>query len=303
MATATSNAGTTTRSSRDARDGRDLLRTSARAVRDGVGSMTAGRRALPGLLITGGQRCGTTSLYKALVQQPHLHRPVWRKGVHFFDTDFDKGVDWYRSHFPLVSTVRRSGERHGLAATCFESSPYYLFHPLAAERIKATLPEVQVVVLVRDPVERAVSAHAHERGRGYEPLDLLDALEAEESRLAGEEERLANDPTYRSHAHQHQAYRARGEYAVQLEKLAGVLGRERIHVVDSHRFFEDPAPVYTALLDALGTRTVVPTRFEQHNARRPAPIDAGLRRELEAHFAPHDEALASWLGAPASWRA
>ena len=101
----------------------------------------------------------------------------------------------------------------------FESSPYYLFHPLALDRIAADLPDVKLVVLVRDPVERAYSAHAHEAARGYEDLSFAAALEAEEGRLDGEVERLLGDPAYESHAHRHQALRSRGEYAVQLERL------------------------------------------------------------------------------------
>ena len=68
----------------------------------------------------------------------------------------------------------------------FESSPYYLFHPLSAERIARDLPGVKVLVLVRDPVERAYSAHAHELARGYETEQFERALELEEERLRGE---------------------------------------------------------------------------------------------------------------------
>lgn len=279
----------------------DPLRPQALRGRDVVGRLTRGRRALPGLLLAGGQRCGTTSMYQALAQQPHLHRPVWRKGVHYFDMSYERGTDWYRSHFPLESTVRRSAQRHRSVATCFESSPYYLFHPWAATRIQETLPEVRLLVLVRDPVERACSAHAHELARGYETLPLAQALAAEEQRLAGEDQRMLDDPGYQSHAHRHQAYRSRGEYAPQLERLAGVLGRERIKVVDSHRFFAQPEEVFEDVLSWLGTRSLVPTRFERHNARRRPDIDPGLHRDLAAHFEPFDAALEPWLGAAPSW--
>ncbi len=280
----------------------DPLRPPALLGRDVVGRMTRGQRALPGLLLAGGQRCGTTSLYQALTQQPQFFRPVWRKGVHYFDMAYEQGTDWYRSHFPLKSTVRRASERHATLSTCFESSPYYLFHPRAAERIRETLPEVRVVVLVRDPVERAVSAHAHELARGFETLTLAEALDAEPGRLTGETERMLADPSYQSHAHRHQAYRSRGEYAPQLERLAGVLGRDRIKVIDSHRFFTEPEEVFDDLLDWLGTRRLVETRFERHNARPHADLDPGLRRDLTTHFEPYDAQLAPWLGRPVSWR-
>ena len=280
----------------------EATRTALLLGADAVGRMTSRARVLPGLLISGGQRCGTTSMYKALVQQPTVFRPVWRKGVHYFDVDYDRGLDWYRSHFPLIAQLDRAARRHKTRALAFESSPYYLFHPLAAERIARDLPEVQLLVLVRDPVERAYSAHAHEYARGFETLDFVSALAAETERLEGEEARLIADPGYRSDAHRHQAYLARGQYATQLERVAGIVGRDRIKVVDSHRFFSDPEPTFGSVLDWLGVEPLVRTDFERHNARPRADMPEDLRRRLEDHFEPHDAALEAWLGHVPSWR-
>lgn len=278
------------------------VRPSALAVRDLVGRATGGRRALPSVLVIGSQRCGTTSMYKALAQQPHVFRPVWRKGVHYFDVSYDRGPRWYRSHFPRESALARAAERYRSDPFCFESSPYYMFHPSAAHRIRSTLPDVRLIVLVRDPVERAYSAHAHELARGYENLPFDEALAAEDGRLAGEEERMLTDPTYSSHAHRHQGYRSRGEYAPQLERLAGILGRDRIKVIDSHRFFADPEPIYADLLGWLGTRMITQPVFERHNARPRMPLTDGVRRQLDEHFAPIDERLGEWLGHTPTWR-
>ena len=65
-------------------------------------------------------------------------------------------------------------------------------------------------MLVRDPVERAYSAHAHELARGFETEPFERALELEDQRLSGEAERIVADPGYLSHSHQHHAYRAQG---------------------------------------------------------------------------------------------
>jgi hypothetical protein len=242
-------------------------------------------------------------MYQALVAQPTIFRPVWRKGVHYFDVDYDRGPEWYRAHFPLRRQLSRAERRYDTRALTFESSPYYLFHPLAAARIAHDLPGVRLLVLVRDPVERARSAHAHEFARGFETLDFEAALDAEDERLAGEESRLRAEAGYESPAHRHQAYRSRGEYAVQLERVADLVGRDRILVVDSHSFFADPAPVYTRVLDWLG---VAPRRqpvFDRHNARpRSGTLPGSVRRRLEEHFEPHDRALESWLGHLPSWR-
>ncbi|MFC7757315.1 hypothetical protein ACFQY4_03990 [Catellatospora bangladeshensis] len=61
-----------------------------------VGWMTAGARMLPSFLICGGQRCGTTSLYRALAAHPAILKAVLHKGVHYFDTSYHRGGAWYR---------------------------------------------------------------------------------------------------------------------------------------------------------------------------------------------------------------
>jgi hypothetical protein len=258
----------------------------------------------PSFLICGGQRCGTTSLYRALAAHPAILKAVLHKGVHYFDTSYRRGMAWYRGHFPLQRTADKVSDRYGIPARTFESSPYYMYHPQAAARIARDLPYAKIVVLVRDPVERAYSQHAHEVARGFEQeRDFGNALALEPARLHRQEERLAQDPDYYSFAHQHHAYRARGEYARYLGGMAQHVGRERIHVVESERFFADPDPAYDEVLDFLGVPNLGRPPFERHNARpRAADMDPAIRRELTAHYIPHDEALATWLGRMPIWR-
>jgi predicted DCC family thiol-disulfide oxidoreductase YuxK len=257
-----------------------------------AGRMTGPLRMLPDFLIVGAQRCGTTSMYRALSEHPSAKKAVLHKGVHYFDMNYERGPRWYRAHFPL----RTAG------AVTFESSPYYLFHPLAAERIAADLPGVKLIVLVRDPVQRAYSAYAHERSRGFETESFERALELEQQRLHGEAELMIADPRYLSLSHQHHAYVSRGRYVEQLARLERLFGRDRIHVADSGDFFAEPEPVYAAVLDFLGLPLAGYPRFEQHNARPRPPIGPALADRLDAHFLPHDEALSGWLGRTPSWR-
>ncbi|HEX3908700.1 MAG TPA: sulfotransferase domain-containing protein [Mycobacteriales bacterium] len=266
------------------------------------GRLTASRRMTPSFLVAGGQRCGTTSMYKALIQHPVVLGPVLHKGIHYFDVAYDKPFDWYQAHFPL----RRTGARHstgGTAAVTFESSPYYLYHPLAAQRIAHDLPDVKLLVLVRDPVERAYSAHSHEVARGYEPVtDFETALALEPTRLAGEEDRLRRDPTARSESHRHHAYVQRGQYVDHLRRLSDELGRDRIHVVDSQGFFDNPQPCFDGVLRFLDLPVGPQPVFDRHNARSRSTLSDQLRTRLTEHFEPYDAELAEWLGSVPSWR-
>lgn len=267
-----------------------------------VGRLTSGARMLPGFLIVGAQRCGTTSMYRTLERHPAVMTAVMHKGVHYFDMNYGRGIGWYAAHFPLSRAARWLAASVDIAPVTFESSPYYMFHPLAAARIARDLPSVKLVVLVRDPVERAYSAHAHELARGFETESFSQALELENDRVKGEVERITSDSSYLSLSHQHHAYRARGQYIDQLERLEKEFGAERIHVVDSGDFFADPAPEYDALLDFLGLPHRGYPAFERHNARPRSRMPDAIRQELDEYFLPYDERLTAWLGRPPSWR-
>ena len=275
-------------------------RRAAHSVSVSTGRLTHRARMLPGFLIVGAQRCGTTSMYRTLDQHPAILKAVLHKGVHYFDTGYDHGLGWYQGHFPLRARAALARRATGDVPLTFESSPYYMFHPLAAERISHDLPEVKLLVLVRDPVERAYSAHAHELARGFETEPFERALELEDQRLAGEAERIVSEPGYLSHSHQHHAYLTRGIYADQLERLDKLFGHDRVHVVDSGRFFTDPEPVYDGVLEFLGLRR--PRVPGVRAAQRPAALtharDAAGRRSASTSC-PSDERLTRWLGQPA----
>jgi O-antigen/teichoic acid export membrane protein len=264
------------------------------------GWVTADLRMQPDIVVVGAQRCGTTTLFRMLESHPHLLRPTQDKGTGYFDDNFAKGSRWYRAHFPLRITGRLLG---GPEAMAFECSGYYLFHPLAAERLAAALPKAQVVVLVRDPIERAMSAYRHELARGFEQLPLDEALSVEGERLDGEVDRLVDDPGYRSYTHRHHAYLARGEYGRQIGRFVDELGADRVHVVDADAFFDDPAREYAKLQRGLGIPVYLPERVERWNARPGGPRLPRQRREsLLQRFEDSDAELEAFLGGPPAWR-
>jgi hypothetical protein len=260
---------------------------------------------LPSFLIAGAARCGTTSMFSALSQHPAVFNAAllpWTKEVHYFDNNYDRGLAWYRSHFPLIARARLAARRAGTEPMAFESGPNYMFDPHAPGRIYRDLPGVKLLVLVRDPVERAYSAHANRVNSGCETEPFERALELEDARLEGEAERMLADPAYVSHSYRHHAYRTRGQYADQLERLEKIFGRDRIHVTDSGDFFTDPGPVYDQVLGFLGLPQCGQPVFGRHNARPRSPMPEAVRAALEEHYRPYDERLAAWLGREPSWR-
>jgi len=114
------------------------------------------------------QRAGELPVVLAAVLQaehPDLAGPTavnedlaWSKELHFFDDRFSRGLDWYRALFPLALT-RRIARAGGGDLVAGEATPYYLFHPAVPERMAASLPEVRLIALLRDPVQRRQNDH------------------------------------------------------------------------------------------------------------------------------------------------
>jgi hypothetical protein len=257
---------------------------------------------LPSFILAGGQRCGTTSLFRALIDHPAILQPVHHKGVNYFDVNYDRGWPWYQGHFPVRAVAAARTRRSGGRAVTFDASGYYMYHPHAAGRIGSDLPDVKVLVMLRDPVERAFSAYRHEFARGFETETFDRALELEDERVEPELERMLADPSYASFSHRHHSYRRRGQYAEQLQRLIDAVGRDRLLVVDSADFFRTPEPEYDRIIDFLGLPTHRPARFDQWNARPGSGMSAATLARLHAAFAPHDAELEALLGRPPSWR-
>ncbi len=259
--------------------------------------LTTPLRMLPDYVIVGAQRAGTTSLYKYLTEHPDVGRVRFGKGVHYFDTNADRSMMWYRSHFPFDPSkipFRRRPNRVG------EGAPYYMFHPECPRRIEAALPGVKVIAILRDPIERAHSHWAHETARGFETMSFADALLAEDERLA-DQEGLLGPPSGRSFAHQHHSYVRRGQYDQQIERLWNVFGEDRVLVLSSKQLFAEPAVAYAKSLSFLGLTPHTAT-YEVHNARSYSKIDPSVETWLAERFGESNERLVTLLGSEFDFR-
>ncbi|MCP5028575.1 MAG: sulfotransferase domain-containing protein [Actinomycetia bacterium] len=269
----------------------DPVRRGIKSSRLAVARADAGRRPLPHFLVIGGQRCGTTSLFRYIAQHPGVVRSTLDKGIHYFDTNYTRSVDWYRAHFP----------RHDGKGLAFEASPYYLFHPFAPARIAGLVPDVKLIVVLRDPVDRAISHHNHEKSRGFEDLDALAAIDEEPRRMAGEIEKMAADPGYVSFAHQHHSYVGRGRYADQLERYRVLFPPDQLLVLDSDQLNREPEAAVRLVTDFLALHPLEGATYDKWNEYQYDRGDEELRARLAGAFADSDARLPDLLGWTPGW--
>ena len=179
-------------------------------------------RPMLDFMIVGAQKCGTTALAHFLSQHPEIGMAS-PKEVHLFDAP-EYSSDWaakdiderYRLHFRHCTGAKIRGE----------ATPIYMFLPDIAPELKRYNPDLKLIVLLDDPVERAISHYYMEKSRDQEHRPLWLALLSEPLRL-----RRCRNAMEHGSAMRLWSYRRRGLYSVQLRNLYRCFDRDRVLVV------------------------------------------------------------------------
>jgi hypothetical protein len=164
--------------------------------------------------IAGAQKGGTTKLHNLLRAHSEIYIPKTPQELHFFDheSNYVKGMPWFESHF------EERKEEHCSRQT----SPLYIYHPEAAKRIHQSFPEVKLIFILRNPVERAYSHYYHSIKKGYEWLSFEEVLKDEAARIV-------TNPISRNRF----SYKDRGFYSRQLSEYLKYFSQDQIKMVQS----------------------------------------------------------------------
>jgi len=258
-------------------------------------------RVLPEFVIIGAAKAGTTSLYGWLSEHPFV-APATTKEVHFFDYNYYRGEDWYRRHFPLESQRAAFASEHGRPFLTGEASPSYISHHWAPQRLAKLLPQARLIVMLRNPVDRAYSQFQMSRRENEEPLgSFAEAVEIEDRRLDPERDRAMGSPHYNSWPIGCWSYLMRSRYAEQLERWFALFPRDRFHFLTLEQMSEDPQ---RAMEDV---HRFLQLPSHRHESLRPLhtatydSIDRDTRAQLTEYFRPHNERLYELLGRDLGW--
>lgn len=243
---------------------------------------------LPDFLGVGAQKGGTTSLHRLLRAHPQVFLPA-EKELHYFSKRYGEGLAWYSAQYAAAEPHQR----------CGEITPYYLFHPEAPRRIHDLLPDMLLIVLLRDPVERALSQYFHSRRLGLEPLELEAALAAETERMAGAAAALARtDGLHLSH--QEHSYVSRSRYERQLERYGELFPPQQLLMLKSEDLFLQPAVVWEEVQRFLGLEVLALPEGTCLRANagdgEAAVVEQGVREQLRRQLAPTYAAMAERYG-------
>ncbi len=199
-------------------------------------------------ILAGAQKSGTTALHYFLEKHPRITMGD-RQEMHFFDNDdlFSGPVDYdlLHRHFRPVARTTIGGE----------CSPSYLYWKPAAERIWNYNPQIKLLILLRNPVERAFAHWNMQRFKGREPLDFFEAVKEEKSRIAG-----APPQEVRRFA-----YIDRGFYTEQLERFFRFFSREQMMIIKFDKFREEQRETLNSIFSFLGVKPLPSFRSKDRN--------------------------------------
>lgn len=279
----------------------------------------------PNFFIVGAPKCGTTAMQDYLSQHPDIFMPKIKE-IHYFGSDLrlegPATLEDYLSLFKEATEEKRVGE----------TSVWYLYSKLAAQEIKRFNPQAQIIVMLRDPVDKIHSNHSYALYRGNEKIaDLGAALDDEEDRR--------NNP----HLSRGPLYRDSLGYTEQVKRYVDIFGWDSLHVIIYDDLKNDVSGTYRGVLEFLGVRLDFEPEFRiinsnkrprsralqnfilrppqsikalgksalplplRHriigklnslNARRESrpPMDPELRKRLREEFVPEVERLSEFLG-------
>ena len=209
-------------------------------------------------IVVGAQKSGTTALHYFLRKHPQIALPE-RQELHFFDDDdiFSRPVDYdllHRQFRPVAGStlLRFATARQAIAG---EVTPSYLYWKPAMERIWNYNRQIKLVILLRNPIDRAFAHWNMQRFKDREPLGFLDALKEEPRRLA-------QPLTIESRRF---AYVDRGFYSGQLERVFKFFPREQVHFVKFEGFRDRKQETLDGVFEFLGVKPLRRIRDKDRN--------------------------------------
>jgi hypothetical protein len=196
------------------------------------------------------QKAGSTSLHFYMSQHPQL-QPPRRKELHFFDDD---SLDWVAPPYDLIEQKFPPNPRRKKR---FDVTPIYIFWPDAVRRIRDYNSSARLILLFRDPFERAWSHWCMEFARGRETLPFADAIRGGRSRLDGLSAFARKRRIW--------SYVERGFYGRQLEQVLQCFPREQLLLLKSSEFRLDPLPVLNKVSKFAGVADFRATDYKHYN--------------------------------------
>jgi hypothetical protein len=169
--------------------------------------------------------------------------------------------------------------------------------------VAEALPEVKLIVLLRNPVDRAYSHFQFESRIGKETLSFEQAIERERQHFESEAQKVQQNDDYRSDIYSRFSYLARGRYLEQIRRWREFFPEEQFLILQSEKLYRDSEDVLRQVCGFLGVQNSLISDRKTYNAAEYNPMPEAIQKRLEAYFLPYNQQLSEFLGQSFEWDA
>ena len=266
------------------------------------GNITSPIRILPDFLIAGFNKSGTNSLFEYIGQHPNI-KNASRREIHYFTLSYWRGLNWYKSYFPTKIYKKNFEIKNKSKFVTGEATPHYIFHPLAIKRIKQLLPNVKLIVVLRNPIDNAYSHYQHYKIGGIEKDTFEEAIKQDKQRYEVLE-RLYNSNQVKEHSLKHvkMPYVSYATYVNHIKRLLQIFPRKQILFIKNTELNENPQLVLKNIFDFLEIKQEKIKDLKKHNVGKYENMKSKTRYELSEYFKPYNEELEDLLKMKLNWK-
>jgi len=251
-----------------------------RFVKRGLSGITASSRVLPNFIISGTVRSGTTSLYYNICEHPSV-LPANYDEIGFFDSNYHLGINWYRSMFPTEKEMEQVKKETNFAITG-EDTPFYFWKKEAAERIFEKIPDSKIIIIFRNPVDRAYSNYnLGIREVLEEKLSFEDAIDDEMNFL--------DNHSFRESVDRKRSYLSKGLYDEQIKIWFNIFPKEQIHILSTDDMQKDPKESLLKIFRFLQIPDYTLKTPQKQKAAKYKKMNDKTRERLLNFYKPHNE--------------
>jgi len=273
-------------------------------------------RILPNFIIIGAARAGTTSLYAYLITHPNVLTPV-KKEINFFNYAYHDNLDWYKIYFSTtVEQIKIKKKNNNSICITGESSPSYFIDPRIPKRIFKKLPNMKLIVLLRNPIDRAISHYHHNVLFGIESLTFEEAINQEDSRINESHSSIKKDNfnhndtisyflkllRFQPENYFKFSYLNSGKYFEHIQNWIKIFPKNQLLILKSEDFFNNPKKYFKHVQKFLDLPYFDLVNYNRHFEIQYPPINDNLRKSLAVYFKPHNEKLYEFLNEDFCWK-
>ena len=258
-------------------------------------------RLLPTVMIVGFHKTATTSIHEYLIQHPNVIKPI-RKEIGYFSVFFWRGEMWYKSHFPTIfSKLIKNKKNENFVV--LDSDPNCSYHPHSPNRIYQRLPDIKLIFILRNPIDRAWSDFNQDLNRNWiSKISFEEKIKDDKADL----DKMLNSLKYQKIQPDYfkempRAYLSIGKYVNYIKKWFEYFPPEQILFLTTDELKSDLDTSLTKIFKFLNIPNQPIPNLEKRNMGKYKKMNLETRKKLIEYYRPFNLELETLLNKKFNW--